>query len=269
MADDPADIDLNKSVSEEPRTDTSRSRVILAVVSILGVILALGFGYLSLRRSDAPAASTTTAKPSAPAAPATTEEQIPLPALDQTDTLVRDLVGKLSSHPAVAAWLTTDGLIVNFVLVTNKIAKGETPASDLKPVGPVPRFAPKKSKELLYLDRSSYRRYDRYAEAVSTLDARGTARLYRILKPRMQDAYRRVSPTGDQFDPVMDRAISELLAVPIVEGDLELVPKGIVYGFADERLQKLSAAQKQLLRMGPENVRKIQSKLEEIRSALR
>ena len=34
--------------------------------------------------------------------------QVPLPALEATDAMVRQLVGGLSSHPVVAAWLTTD-----------------------------------------------------------------------------------------------------------------------------------------------------------------
>jgi len=43
-----------------------------------------------------------------------------------------------------------------------------------------------------------------------------------------------------------------------------LVPSGIVYAFADPRLESMSAAQKNFLRMGPENVQTIQTKLREI-----
>jgi hypothetical protein len=46
------------------------------------------------------------------------------------------LVGKLSSHPAVAAWLTTNGLIRNGTLVVHNIADGQTPAKQLKPLKP-------------------------------------------------------------------------------------------------------------------------------------
>ena len=61
-----------------------------------------------------------------------------------------------------------------------------------------------------------------------------------------------------------ERAIVEMLRVPVVEGDIELAPSGIVYGFVDPRLEGLSAAQKHLLRMGPQNVRTIHGKLREI-----
>jgi hypothetical protein len=168
----------------------------------------------------------------------------------------------------VAAWLTTDGLILNFVVVTTRIASGQTPVAELKSVGPIPRFGVRNMRDDLFIDPSSYRRYDRHAAAVASLDARGTARLYATLKPRITDAYGRLAPADPEFDGALERAIIEMLEVPVVERGVELVPHGAVYAFADERLQALSAAQKQLLRMGPQNVRMVQNKLREIAAAL-
>jgi hypothetical protein len=45
-------------------------------------------------------------------------------------------------------------------------------------------------------------------------------------------------------------------------------PRGIVYGFVDPNLESLQAAQKQLLRMGPDNARTVQRALREIALAL-
>jgi hypothetical protein len=244
---------------------TRRPAVLLAIAGVL--ILALAAAYVFLRRPPAePSVSTAAQEPSQtpPRQQAEPGDQILLPPLDDTDALVRLMVGRLSSHPTVAAWLTTDGLILNFVAVTASIANGDTPVAELKAVGPVPRFRTRSSRDLLYIDRSSYSRYDRYAEAVSALDARGTARLYATLKPRVRDAYRRVAGLDEDFDPVVERAIIELLRVPVVEGNVALVPKGIVYGFEDPSLERMSGAQKQLLRMGPQNVRTVQGKLREI-----
>ena len=44
----------------------------------------------------------------------------------------------------------------------------------------------------------------------------------------------------------------------------DLLPKSTVYEYADPKLQSLSAAQRQFLRMGPRNVRLVQGKLREI-----
>ena len=78
------------------------------------------------------------------------------------------------------------------------------------------------------------------------------------------DAYRELGfPEGD-FDPVLERAIGVLLATPAVEGDSALREKVITYEFVDPNVESLPAAAKQLLRMGPDNMRIVQAKLREI-----
>jgi hypothetical protein len=267
MTEEPADVALDRPSPDDLNHETPNSRrpvVLLAVVGVLA--LTLGVGYWFLRRAPTePSAPAAAKKPSAPQqAQQEAGDQITLPPLEETDPIVRQLVGRLSSHPAVAAWLTTDGLILNFVMVTAGIANGEAPVGELKAVGPVGRFRTKTVKDNIYIDPASYRRYDRYGEAVSALDARGAARLYVTVKPRVRDGYRKLGSLGAEFDPVLERAIVELLRVPVVAGEVELEPKGIGYAFADARLERMSAAQKQLLRMGPENVRAVQNKLREI-----
>jgi len=269
MNDQLGDIDLEKA-SSSPEDGTPPPRTQLPVVAlVVAAILLFGLtaAYVFLRR--APAASEAPANVAKPApAPEARREEIALPPLDETDPIVRQLVEKLSSHPMVARWLTTDALIVNFVAVTSRIATGVTPAGELKTMGPVPRFATRTSGDDTYIDPASYRRYDRYAEAISTLDTRGTVGLYNTLKPRMRDAYGRLVSRDDDFDPVLERAIIKLLEVPVVEGNIALQPHGTVWAFEDPSLQGLTAAQKQLLRMGPQNVRAVQSKLREIASGL-
>ena len=267
MTEGPGDIDLDKFTEVEtplPAPRRPRPAALLAVVGVL--VLALVGAFLYLRRAPPAPPASAGAKPSStrPVQQAEQGDKIVLPPLDETDPLIRELVGRLSSHPTVAAWLTTDGLILNFVMVTAAVANGETRTAELKAVGPVPPFRIKESRGNLYVDPSSYRRYDRHAAAIGALDARGAARLYATLKPRIGDAYRRLGSPSDNFDPVMERAIVELLRTPVVEADVELVPKGIVYAFADPKLEGLTAAQKQFLRMGPQNVRTIQGKLREI-----
>jgi DUF3014 family protein len=265
---DPADFDLLRSGSDDPLDMPQRSGRVVAILTIAAILLgALVGGYMYLRRGSS-APGSTQAKPAAAPQTQPAAEQIALPPLDASDALVRELVSRLSSHPTVAAWLTTDGLIMNFVVVTTRIAEGQTPASELKVVGPVPPFSIRKAGNRVYIDPSSYRRYDRYAEAVGALDARGAARLYETLKPRVAEAHRRFGSAESEADRTLERAIIELLRVPVVDGDLAVEPQGVGYALAEPRLEELSPAQKQLLRMGPENVRKIQGKLREIATHL-
>jgi hypothetical protein len=266
MTEQPADIELGESPSPVFATPPPehRSRPPVWVwAGLVVLLLALGAAYFFLWRGtgEKPVAT----KPvQAPAPKTESAEQITLPPLDDSDPIVRQLVGKLSSHPAVAAWLTTEGLLLNFTVVTTKIANGDTPVIELKALRPIPRFTTRMSGETRYIDRESYRRYDRFAEAVMALDSRGTARLYTTLKPRITEAYGRMGPSDGNFDAVLERAIFELLSVPVVQGEIALEPHGTVYAFADPKLQSMSAAQKQFLRMGPQNVSNVQAKLREI-----
>ena len=270
MTEELANIDLLKGGSDDHGALAPRNRRLLVIVALLAlVILVLGGAYWYLRRTrSAPAAAVGT-QPADAAVKVRQDaaELISLPPLAETDPLVRELVSALSSNPVVASWLTTERLIVNFVVVTSKIADGQTPVAELKTVGPVPPFKARTARGTLSIDPSSYHRYDRYAQAVSALDARGTVRLYETLKPRINEADKSFGGSGE-FNGELERAIVELLKVPIVEGPVELKMSGIVYAYADPRLEGLSPAQKQLLRMGPENVKAIQAKLREIAAVL-
>ena len=188
-------------------------------------------------------------------------DNIDLPPLDQTDALIRTLVGKLSSHPAVAAWLTTNGLIRNFTVVVANIADGETPSKHLAPLKPQGTFSTKTEKGATWIDPASYHRYDAIGDAVDGLDARGLARLYATVKPRIDDAYHDLVGAQGNFDKTMEKAIAGLLKTPVVDADVQLVSGKMSYAYANPGYEGLTAAQRQLLRMGPRNVRIVKAKL--------
>ena len=250
---------------------SSRTKWIAFGAMLLVVGSVLGYSWLRRTRPTAPvAASSVPTHDVAPRlnAPVLEGDRIPLPPLSESDPLVRELVVKLSSHPQVLAWLATQGLIENFAVVTLNISEGQPPTTHIRRLAPKAPFRVKKGADAIYLDPVSYKRYDDYAAAIGGLDPVGTARLYLTLKPRVVDAYRTLgSPEGD-FDPVLARAIAVLLAVPVIDGDIPLRQKILSYGFANEDLESLSPPQRQLLRMGPANIRIVQGKLREIAKLL-
>lgn len=263
------DLQLDKwRAPLEPERTGFRWRV--AIASLLVVAAVAAAGYYLLWRKPQPASSDvrvhteqSVPQPAPPKPVAEAGEKIDLPPLEQTDTIVRELVGRLSSHPAVAAWLTTDQLIRNFTTVVLNVANGRTPSARLAKLKPREGFIATGGPAPT-IDSRSYRRYDAYADAFAALDARGAASLYATLKPRIEDAYRELGyPEGD-FDRTLERAVNELLRTPVVDGPVPLVSRKVAYEFADPRLESLSAAQRQLLRTGPRNTRLIQQKLREI-----
>lgn len=245
-----------------PKRPTPRLIVIGLLVFGVGLAIYFIFSRTSAPVDDQAAAPPVVQPTAAPLGAA--GEPIDVPALDESDSLVRELVGKLSSHPGVAAWLATDGLVRNFTVVVANIAEGRTPAGHLRRVAPSGSFRIIERNEGLFIDPRSYARYDRIADAVASIDAAGSARLYSTLKPRIEEAYRDLGVQEASFDRTLERAIVSLLATPIPDGPVDVTPRGIGYGYADPAIESVTAAQKHLLRMGPRNARMIQRKIREI-----
>jgi len=193
---------------------------------------------------------------------------VTVPPLDESDAIVSALLGKLSMHPRVTDWLATKGLVRNFTAVVTNIAEGMRPAALVPALRPSSRFTVIERGTDLYIDPRSYDRYTGLAEAVASMDPAAGARLYATLKPRIEEAYRDLGNEEPLFDRTLERAIVLLLRTPVRDDPIAVKPKGIGYGFADERLERLTAAQKQLLRTGPENARAIQRSLRQIALAL-
>ena len=273
---DLGDIDIERSEKAPITVPPPRSanHGMWAVALAAAVVVAAGAWYITSRKQPpAPPARTVPAAPQAivperPAAPLVQAAAVDLPPLPQTDPIVRELVARLSSHPTIAAWLATKGLIANFTLVTLTIAEGRTPARLLRPIAPRGRFRTTSSRDGLFVDPRSYERYDPHAEAIAALDPAGTASLYLTLKPRITDAYKELGfPDGD-FDRVLERAIGVLLQTPTLDESAMLVPKGVTYAYIDPSLQSLPPAQKQLLRLGPRNGQIVRGKLKEVAALL-
>ena len=261
------DLQLDKAYDQPPYTRRFGGwRVIL----VIGLVAAVGFLLWNLLwplRRSAPVKVETEQRvaqtgPEDPKAVA--GQQIDLAPLGETDPIVRELVGRLSSHPKVAAWLATDQLLRNFTVVLINIADGRSPAQQLRALRPVGEFVAAEEGEQAYIDPRSYRRYDAYADAIGALDPKGTAEVYATLKPRIADAYREMGQPDGDVDATLRKAIVHILDTPVVEGDVKLASKSVSYEFDDQKLQSLSSAQRQFLRMGPRNMRIIKAKLREL-----
>ena len=99
------------------------------------------------------------------------------------------------------------------------------------------------------------------ADAAAAMDAAGLARVYLTLKPRLIEAYKELGHPEGELDVAVERAIVLLLQTPVVEEPVALRPRVLSFRYDSEDLETLSPAQKQLLRMGPRNVRIIQDQL--------
>ena len=243
----------------------------LAVIAI--IVASLGIYYHFYGRpaekpfsSEPPAVKLT----SPPDGKGVSEKEVPyiyIPPLQESDEWFRKRIKDFWTYPKLAEWLKAKDLIRRITAAVDNIADGLSPRPHLRFLAPGKGFSVVK-REKLYLNPQSYRRYDLVADAFASLDANGAVRIFRELKSLFQDAYRELGYPNEDFQDTLIRAIKELLGTPIVEGDIVLEQAVVTYQMADEDLENLSDAQKHLLRMGPQNTRKIQNKLREMAVAL-
>jgi hypothetical protein len=264
---DPADVELQSPGSLPPlpaaREPRSRAPWVVAAAFVI-VAVGVAWFFVASRQAERAAAPPADARAVAEtSAPVAAPPRVDLPPLAETDALVRKLVAALSAHPLVTRWLATDGLIRNFVVVVENIAHGASPSRHLTALRPAGSFRVT-GEDDLRIDPRGYDRYAPIAAAVDSIDADGAARLYTLLKPRIDEAYAELG-RSEPFDVALERAIVALVQTPALTGSVPLVPTGGVgFAFENPRLERLAPAQKQLARMGPANTKVIQNKLRQI-----
>jgi hypothetical protein len=224
-------------------------------IAIIAVVLlfVLGGGTWWMLRPAPPANGSPTAVTSTeapidkPAPP-----PIDLPPRDQMDGFLRPLLSALSSRPELAAWLATDDLIGQLAAAIDQVSGGGSPARDFKVIAPTGTFKPSGRGSSRTIDPASYRRYDGLVQTVTSIDASNVARIYKTIRPRLNEAYRGLGHPNGDVDHALQQAIEVLLGTPAVKEPIGIVEGG-AFGwiYANDELEELAPSQKQLLRMGP------------------
>jgi Protein of unknown function (DUF3014) len=251
---------------EEPRGGIGFP-VILVALAVLVTAL-LGVFFLLFRQPGRPAPTPVPPPPVAQATPAPTPA-VALPKLEDSDPFVRSLAGALSPSPELKRWLEQPGLVRKLTAVVENVASGETPRPHLEFLAPKQRFkAARRPGRAIVPDPEGFKGYDVVADVVGSVDASAAVAAYRTLAPLFDAAYSELGHPEGGFSRTVERSVAALTAVPVLRDDVELVPHAVGFRYADPKLEGLTAAQKQFLRMGPRNVRIIQQKLRELQQAL-
>ena len=237
------------------------------------LVLLIGIWFFFFRgeappEPEDPVVAETTTEPKPGTGEMEQAPEVDLPALAESDDWMRAVVGQLSSHPVVAEWLLTDELVRRFTAAVDNVAQGNSPRRQVDFMAPDESFEARSAGERTVIPAASYDRFDGMIGVVESFDTRGTAELYRSLEPLLEESYAELGYPDKSFEQTLVRAINTLLSTPIVEGDVELTAKVSSYEYADPRLEALSDAQKQFLRLGPDNLRRLQTKVRQLALAM-
>jgi len=231
---------------------------------VAAVLVFAGVGtWLSLRQSSAEVPHPSQAVIPKPSHPGLAQRTEPLPSSAALDALVRDRLARASNLPAFAAWLREHDLLRRFVTVVGNVAEGDSPREAVSFLAPADAFEARERAGKHFIEKQSYARYDVIGAVVGSLDMGVLVSTYREMRHLAERLHQESARPGSTFDAKLHLAFEQVLAVPVIDGEVEVVPRGALYVYADPKLESLTAAQKHLLRMGPENLRRIQAKVRE------
>lgn len=193
-----------------------------------------------------------------------------LPGLDASDEFVRTSV--LEAAPELATWLDREELVRRFAVVVDNASRGDYPRRQLGFLAPTGGFRVRREgveeDQQLFLDPTGYARYDPFVELATSLDPAPAAALLIELAPLLVDALQELGLRGPDARSLLVNGIDQALGTPVLVGEVELVQRNVLYEYADPAVEALPPLQKQLLRMGPDNLHRVQVYLGALRGEL-
>lgn len=245
----------------------------LLVAALVIAFIEFGLPYLAERAEVAK--PVTSAQPAAPdtaqaldrsAVQVADEPPAPeLPSLDESDEAVRSSLGAWS---APTNWLDQEQLLRRLASLIDNVARRELPRSQLQFLTPVGRFSAVRTGSELVISDDSFARFDTHLDLLETLPPEQAAAIVHTWLPRLDEALRELGrPDADALEVAL-RAIDNINEVTPLEGSATLVRPTVAYEFADPTLEALPTLDKQLLRIGPSNLARLQAYLAEVRLAL-
>ena len=190
--------------------------------------------------------------------------------LDVSDVGIKSSLLEIStsSDETVNRILVNEGLLQRFVVSVTNLANDEMAPNHQLLTPPEQPFRVYSQAGKQWIDAASYKRYTPYVDMLESFDSEALLGLYAIYKEEIQAKYAEIGDPDRDFDEVLQEAFDQLLDTPEVPVPVEVYTDSVMYKYTDPRLESLNEPQKQLLRTGPDNMRRIKAKLREMKVLL-
>ncbi|MGQ4276959.1 DUF3014 domain-containing protein [Pseudidiomarina sp. E22-M8] len=197
--------------------------------------------------------------------PVITEPEPELPKLTES---TGEILASLEAQEQVVEPIQSEQLIRDAVVFVDNIRNGVVVRDAALIAGPKGRFRVLEQDDKIYIDPRSYDRYNSMVDWFVSLDVEVMESLLERYQPLVEEALAEIGYAETAPETVLLDAINLLMATPSVGTVIELNDNSVMYRYADPALEALPDAQKQMLRLGPDNMRRVKLKLDALRTAL-
>ena len=195
------------------------------------------------------------AEPSAP----------PQVALDGSDLAMREALANLFQGNKLPEFVQPMNLIRNIVATIDNLPRSKA-APRLWPVQPTSgALSTSNAGDNVVIAPDNSARYAPVVALMHAVDTKQLVAIYVRFYPLFQQAYRELGYPDGYFNDRLVAVIDHLIATPDVKAPIALVQPKVLYQYADPELEALSAGQKAMIRVGPDNAAVLKAKLREIR----
>mgnify|MGYP001147823836 CR=1 FL=1 len=189
-------------------------------------------------------------------------------ALDDSDGPIAAALGHLLGDERLRTWFFGDAIVRRFVATVDNLSR-PTVAMKVRSLRPVPgAFEVVRDGEAITVAAGNAARYAPYVEALERIDAKQLAGVYLRFYPLFQQAYEELGYPKAYFNDRLVASIDHLLAAPEPSAPPRLLQPKVLYEFEDPRLEALSAGQKAMLRLGPDNAQRVKAQLRALRAEI-
>ncbi len=192
-------------------------------------------------------------------------EMEPLPALAESTEVVLQELERAEQNITP---IQSEQLIRDSVVFIDNLRNGVVIRDKSIIEGSKSRFRVLEQNDKLYIDPRSYDRYNTVVDWFVSLDTDVLVQMLDHYEPLINEALAEIGYPDTQGKIVLTEAIDKLLETPSVGTVIELNDDSVMYRYADPALEALPDAQKQMLRLGPDNIRRVKLKLSALKEAL-
>ena len=195
-------------------------------------------------------------------------KQPSLPNLDASDQFIRDRLVLLSEKRDLAVWLTTDDILRRSASYLDGLARGVILSNIFPLSSPEGEFSTHRDEQTIWLNAGNYERYDNTVSVISSLDMDLAAQIFHLTRPLLEGAFSELGYRPRQMDGIILTALDQIMSTPVIFEPIQLSRDSVNFKFFDSKLESLTPLQKQLVRAGPENTRRLQKQAKLLRTAL-